>query len=102
MFDAAGWLSFRLLGCGLASIAWVDPAIERMFQDGATLLPRFAALHTMSERLGHLEVSLTVILFAAFAWPSSTRADDGSTHDEAGEPDERDRIGTASMRESAR
>jgi hypothetical protein len=57
-----------LLAVGTAELAWVHPAIERMFHEGATLSPAFAGLHRLSERLGHAEVLLAVTLFGAFAW----------------------------------
>lgn len=57
-----------LLAVGVLGISWVHPRIEEMFRLGATLDPRFGALHRLSERLGHLEVLLAMLLFGSLAW----------------------------------
>jgi hypothetical protein len=57
-----------LLAVGLAGIAWVHPEIERLFHEGATVGPHFAAMHKMSERLGHLEVGFALLLFGSLSW----------------------------------
>ncbi len=57
-----------LIAVGILALGWVHPGIERLYHEGATLSPRFAALHRASERLGHAEVALAIALFGSFAW----------------------------------
>ena len=58
-----------LLAVGAAGIFYAHPAIERMFHEGNTLSPAFAAMHKLSEKLGHLEALSAVIFFGALAAP---------------------------------
>src|SRR5262249_14753655 len=53
-----------LVAVGLAGLLWIRPTIERLFHEGRTLTPEFAALHRASERAGHAEFALMVLLFA--------------------------------------
>jgi hypothetical protein len=65
-----------LLVLGAFELAYVHPQIEAMFRAGRTLEPAFARLHRISERCGHLEVVLAMLLFAgqAFARGASRRS----------------------------
>jgi hypothetical protein len=60
-----------LLAAGVSAETWIHPAIERMFRDGDTLSPAFAALHKTSARLGDLEVAAAIAFFGALAWRPS-------------------------------
>src|SRR5207249_899518 len=57
-----------VLVAGVLGVAWAHPAIEEMFRDGDTLSPRFAAMHKLAEKLGHLEALFGLALFATLAW----------------------------------
>jgi putative copper export protein len=53
---------------GALDVGYVHPAIERMFREGRTLEPAFAALHTLSSRSANLEALCALLVFAAHAW----------------------------------
>ena len=53
---------------GLLDIGYVHPAIERMFLEGRTLEPAFAALHKLSSRSATLESICAILLIGAFTF----------------------------------
>src|SRR5262249_55095405 len=57
-----------LVALGTLDVAWVHPAIERMFLAGRTLEPEFAALHKLSTRSANLEVICAILLLGSHAW----------------------------------
>jgi hypothetical protein len=59
---------------GLIDIAWVHPTIGRMFREGRTLEPAFAALHTLSRRSATLETICAILILGAHAFGRSKRA----------------------------
>jgi len=56
-----------LVALGLLDVAWVHPAIARMYDAGRTLEPAFRALHGLSSRAANLEVAVAALLFGAWA-----------------------------------
>lgn len=52
---------------GIIELTLVHPAIEQAFRAGDTLSPHFIALHRASERLGHIELLLMLLLFTSVA-----------------------------------
>ena len=56
---------------GALDVGWVHPSIERMFLEGRTLEPAFAALHTLSSRSANLEAICAILLLGAHAWARS-------------------------------
>ncbi|HEX9104253.1 MAG TPA: DUF4149 domain-containing protein [Polyangia bacterium] len=58
---------------GATDVGYTHPTIERMFRDGRTLEPAFAALHKLSSRSANLEALCAVLVLGAFAW--SRRSD---------------------------
>lgn len=60
--------ALALLAAGVAAETWIHPAIERMFREGDTLSPAFAAMHKASSRLADLEVAAAIAWFGALAW----------------------------------
>jgi Domain of unknown function (DUF4149) len=59
---------------GALDVAWVHPTIERMFLEGRTLEPAFAALHKLSSRSANLEAVCAILLIGAHAFGRSKRA----------------------------
>jgi uncharacterized protein DUF4149 len=59
---------------GALDVAWVHPSIERMFREGRTLEPAFAALHKLSSRSANLEAICAMLLLGAHAFGRSKRA----------------------------
>lgn len=57
-----------LVVLGALDIGYVHPTIERMFRDGRTLEPAFAALHTLSTRSANLEALCALLILAAHAF----------------------------------
>jgi hypothetical protein len=53
---------------GLIDIGYVHPTIERMFLDGRTLEPAFAALHKLSSRSANLEAICAILVVGAHAF----------------------------------
>lgn len=68
--------SVLLIAVGLCGVLWVHPAITAMFHADETLTPRFAAMHHLSERIGHAEALLTALLYGAYAWSHRRRIAD--------------------------
>lgn len=58
--------ALTILGC--LDVGYVHPAIERMFREGRTLEPAFAALHKLSSRSANLEAICAILVLGAFAW----------------------------------
>ena len=54
-----------VLGC--LDVGYVHPGIERMFREGRTLEPAFAALHTLSSRSANLEAICAILVLGAHA-----------------------------------
>jgi Domain of unknown function (DUF4149) len=54
-----------VLGC--LDVGYVHPGIERMFLQGRTLEPAFAALHTLSSRSANLEAICAILVLGAHA-----------------------------------
>jgi hypothetical protein len=63
--------SFFLVALGVFEIVYVNRQILEMFQAGRTLEPSFQSLHHLSERCGHMEVVLTVVILSAQSWSRS-------------------------------
>jgi Domain of unknown function (DUF4149) len=57
-----------LVVLGLLDIGYVHPHIERMFLEGRTLEPAFAALHKLSTRSANLEALCGILLLGAHAF----------------------------------
>ena len=55
-----------VLGC--LDVGYVHPAIERMFLEGRTLEPAFAALHQLSSRSANLEAVCAILVIGAHAF----------------------------------
>ncbi len=53
---------------GAIDVGYTHPTIERMFLEGRTLEPAFAALHKLSSRSANLEAICAVLVLGAFAW----------------------------------
>ena len=53
---------------GALDVAWVHPQIERLFREGRTLEPAFAALHKLSSRSANLEILCAVLVVGAHAF----------------------------------
>jgi hypothetical protein len=53
---------------GLIDIGYVHPTIERMFLEGRTLEPAFAALHKLSSRSANLEAICAILILGAHAF----------------------------------
>jgi putative copper export protein len=53
---------------GALDVGYVHPGIERMFLEGRTLEPAFAALHKLSSRSANLEAICAVLILGAHAW----------------------------------
>ncbi len=59
---------------GALDVAWVHPTINRMFLEGRTLEPAFAALHKLSSRSANLEAICAMLVLGAHAFARSRRA----------------------------
>jgi len=59
---------------GAIDVAYTHPTIERMFLEGRTLEPAFAALHKLSSRSANLEAICGILLVGAHAFGRSKRA----------------------------
>ena len=57
-----------LLLLGTLDVAYVHPAIARMFVEQRTLDPLFTALHKVSSRAANLEIAAAALLFGAQAF----------------------------------
>lgn len=57
-----------LCALGILDVAWVHPAISRLYEAGRTLDPAFHALHGLSSRAAKLEIVVAALLFGAWAW----------------------------------
>ena len=57
-----------LLLLGTLDVAYVHPAIARMFAEQRTLDPLFQALHNVSSRAANLEIVCAALLFGAQAF----------------------------------
>ena len=53
---------------GALDVGYVHPGIERMFREGRTLEPAFAALHQLSSRSANLEAICAILVLGALAW----------------------------------
>lgn len=53
---------------GTIDVGYVHPGIERMFLQGRTLEPAFAALHQLSSRSANLEAICAILVLGALAW----------------------------------
>lgn len=53
---------------GAIDVGYVHPGIERMFLQGRTLEPAFAALHQLSSRSANLEAICAILILGAHAW----------------------------------
>jgi putative copper export protein len=53
---------------GALDVGYVHPGIERMFLEGRTLEPAFAALHQLSSRSANLEAICAILILGALAW----------------------------------
>ncbi len=53
---------------GAIDIGYTHPEIARMFREGRTLEPAFAALHKLSSRSANLEAICAILVLGAFAW----------------------------------
>ena len=56
-----------LVALGALDVGYVHPGIERMFLQGRTLEPAFAALHQLSSRSANLEAICAVFILGAHA-----------------------------------
>ncbi len=56
-----------LVVLGALDVGYVHPGIERMFRQGRTLEPAFAALHQLSSRSANLEGLCAILLLGAYA-----------------------------------
>ena len=63
-----------LVVLGALDVGWVHPSIERMFREGRTLEPAFAALHQLSTRSANLEAICAILLLGAHAFGRIRRA----------------------------
>ena len=59
--------SSSLVVLGLLDVGYVHPGIERMFRQGRTLEPAFAALHQLSSRSLQLEAICAILVLGAYA-----------------------------------
>jgi hypothetical protein len=57
-----------LIVLGALDVGWIHPQIERMFLDGRTLEPAFAALHKLSSRSANLEIVCAIALLGGHAF----------------------------------
>jgi hypothetical protein len=57
-----------LILLGTFEVAWVHPHIEALFHAGRTLEPEFQSLHRLSSRCAHVEIFLTLTIFASQSW----------------------------------
>jgi hypothetical protein len=62
-----------LVVLGALDVGYVHPAIERMFREGRTLEPAFAALHQLSTRSANLEAICAILLLGAQAFARPRR-----------------------------
>jgi hypothetical protein len=56
-----------LVVLGALDVGYVHPGIERMFLQGRTLEPAFAALHQLSSRSANLEAICAILILGAHA-----------------------------------